>query len=108
MPRILLSSAHIAPLVLASLGVTVTTPSIATDFPPLPEPFKITTARLAKLHDRNLAKLKEKAVEVAKEEVNAPLGQKPVTEAIDGSFLSSEKPLTSVAKKSWLGSCVIL
>lgn len=53
MPRILLSAAYIAPLVLESLGLPVETPSVALTFPPLPEPFKLTSERLARVGDPN-------------------------------------------------------
>ena len=53
MPRILLSAAYIAPLVLESLGLPVETPECAQAFPPLPEPFKLTAQRLSKVGDPN-------------------------------------------------------
>lgn len=46
MPRILLSTAHITPLVLTDLGIPHTTPEIVADIPPLPKPFYITQQRL--------------------------------------------------------------
>ncbi|OCF32124.1 FAD dependent oxidoreductase superfamily protein [Kwoniella heveanensis BCC8398] len=49
MPRILGSTAHLAPLVLADLGVKSNTPSTATIFPPLPEPFQATEERIQRL-----------------------------------------------------------
>jgi hypothetical protein len=49
MPRILLSSAHIAPLVLDAIGFEHTQPRLAKSYPALPEPFNATADRLAKL-----------------------------------------------------------
>ncbi|WVQ99100.1 hypothetical protein IAU59_006232 [Kwoniella sp. CBS 9459] len=49
MPRILGSTAHLAPLVLSALGIQSTTPSTATIFPPLPEPFHATEERVQRL-----------------------------------------------------------
>lgn len=49
MPRILLSAAHIAPLVLDSLGAKFTPPALVAPYPPLPRPFHITTERIQRL-----------------------------------------------------------
>lgn len=49
MPRILLSAAHIAPLVLGSIGVEHATPAIAASFPALPQPFHATPERVESL-----------------------------------------------------------
>ncbi|KAG4426902.1 hypothetical protein IFR05_017615, partial [Cadophora sp. M221] len=49
MPRILLSAAHIAPLILHSLGVEYTTPALVTPYPSLPRPFKVTRERVEML-----------------------------------------------------------
>lgn len=49
MPRILLSTAHIAPLVLESIGVEHSTPEIATAFPALPKPFHATSERVERI-----------------------------------------------------------
>lgn len=51
MPRILLSAAHITPLILASLGVHFTIPKLVKPYPPLPKPFHITTERVARLQN---------------------------------------------------------
>lgn len=49
MPRILLSAAHVAPLVLAGLGVAWTAPGLVRGYPPLPGPFVVTAARVEAL-----------------------------------------------------------
>lgn len=49
MPRILLSTAHIVPLVLSYLQIEATVPALVKDFPPLPEPFVVTGERIARL-----------------------------------------------------------
>lgn len=49
MPRILGSAAHIAPLVLESIGVEHETPSTAAAFPSLPQPFRATPERVERL-----------------------------------------------------------
>lgn len=49
MPRILLSTAHITPLVLKELGVNWTAPKLVEKYPPLPEPFMATAERIRAL-----------------------------------------------------------
>lgn len=49
MPRILLSTAHVAPLILTSLGIESTPPALVAPYPPLPKPFHITTDRIDRL-----------------------------------------------------------
>lgn len=49
MPRILLSAAHIAPLILSSLNINFTAPQLVTNYPPLPKPFRITPERMDRL-----------------------------------------------------------
>lgn len=51
MPRILLSSAHLAPLVLDAIGFQHSTPQLlaSASYPALPEPFQVTEERIAKL-----------------------------------------------------------
>lgn len=49
MPRVLLTAAHIAPLVLSFLEIAKTTPQLALSYPPLPEPFHLTRERLDRL-----------------------------------------------------------
>lgn len=49
MPRILLSAAHVASLVMRSLGEEHSTQSMATEYPDLPTPFVITTERITRL-----------------------------------------------------------
>lgn len=49
MPRILLSTAHITPLVLSYLHTKAVTPALVKDFPSLPAPFVVTGERIARL-----------------------------------------------------------
>lgn len=49
MPRILLSTAYITPLVLTELGVKWTAPKLVKEYPPLPEPFVATAERIEAL-----------------------------------------------------------
>lgn len=49
MPRILLSTAHITPLVLEELGIKWTAPKLVEKYPPLPEPFVATGDRIKAL-----------------------------------------------------------
>lgn len=49
MPRILLSTAHLVPLVLQDLGVAWTAPALTADYPPLPAPFAATAERVRAL-----------------------------------------------------------
>ncbi|WWC72307.1 uncharacterized protein I206_106269 [Kwoniella pini CBS 10737] len=51
MPRILGSTAHLAPLVLKELGIEYATPEAAAIFPPLPQPFLATQERIDSLKD---------------------------------------------------------
>lgn len=54
MPRILLSTAHLTPLVLDSLGIKWTTPALVTQYPPLPKPFVVTAKRVEMLQDYDM------------------------------------------------------
>lgn len=51
MPRILLSTAHLTPLVLDSVGVRWTAPALVKQYPPLPKPFVVTAKRVELLQD---------------------------------------------------------
>jgi hypothetical protein len=59
MPRILLTAAHLAPLILDSLGVTYSQPSLASTFPPLPRPFEATRERIERLRDTDVKAIAE-------------------------------------------------
>lgn len=54
MPRILLSSAHIAPLALDAIGFVFRQPRLAASYPNLPEPFRVTPERVAKLQGADI------------------------------------------------------
>ena len=49
MPRILLSAAHITPLILSLLGIEFTPPELVAPYPPLPKAFYLTTDRIERL-----------------------------------------------------------
>lgn len=53
MPRILLSTAHLAPLVLDSLAVAWSAPALVEAYPPMPQPFVVTAERVAALRRRD-------------------------------------------------------
>ncbi|OBT79094.1 hypothetical protein VF21_02492 [Pseudogymnoascus sp. 05NY08] len=54
MPRILLSTAHVVPLILTSLGIESTPPALVAPYPALPKPFQIATDRMEKLQKINV------------------------------------------------------
>lgn len=72
MPRILLSSAYLAPLILGALGRKVEVPEHHKAYPPLPEPYKITEERLERCRGlsedwmKSAAELEEKSAELGK------------------------------------------
>jgi hypothetical protein len=51
MPRILLSTAHLVPLVLASIDQEHTAPALVEHYPPLPKPFTVTEERMQKVKE---------------------------------------------------------
>lgn len=53
MPRILLSTAHVAGQMLQTLGVAHTLPDEVTTYPPLPGPFHATAERIQRLQSRD-------------------------------------------------------
>lgn len=54
MPRILLSTAHIIPGVLDSLGFEYQQPALVAPYPPLPNPFAVTAERVVRLQSTDL------------------------------------------------------
>lgn len=70
MPRILLSTAHVTPLILDALGVQYSAPSLVASYPPLPKPFSATSERIDSLQKVDAAAVFEQdttdAVESAK------------------------------------------
>ena len=55
MPRILLSTAHIIPGVLDSLGFEYKQPELVASYPLLPKPFQVTAERVERLQGTDLA-----------------------------------------------------
>ncbi|ORY67771.1 FAD dependent oxidoreductase-domain-containing protein [Pseudomassariella vexata] len=72
MPRVLLSSAHIAPLILDSLGLEYTAPALVASYPPLPEPFHVTKERVESLQKLDAAALLEASVKLSLESAEKP------------------------------------
>ncbi|EME45451.1 hypothetical protein DOTSEDRAFT_150512 [Dothistroma septosporum NZE10] len=68
MPRILGSTAHLAPYILKSLNLRHSTPPAAALFPSLPKPFRATPARLERLLNTANVAAKVEAYQVACEE----------------------------------------
>ena len=72
MPRVLLSTAHICPLVLNSLGFDHKVPSLASAFPPLPAPFLATAERVQSLQSVDLDAKKDEYVKACQESAAKP------------------------------------
>jgi hypothetical protein len=81
MPRILLSTAHIVPEVLDSLGFNHKQPSLAASYPPLPKPFLVTKERVERLQDADLVARAEAYRERCKDSSQKPfcLGERNLT-----------------------------
>lgn len=54
MPRILLSTAQITPMILDSLGIEWTAPALVKNYPPMPKPFTVTAKRVELLQDYDM------------------------------------------------------
>jgi len=72
MPRILLSTAHIIPDVLDSLGFKYKQPALVTPYPPLPKPFRVTAERVERLQNTDLAAKAQAYRESCKESSQKP------------------------------------
>jgi hypothetical protein len=72
MPRILLSAAHITPMVLDALNIKYTPPSLVAPYPPLPKPFHATTERINSLQKVNAAAVFEKYAKDCLESAKKP------------------------------------
>jgi hypothetical protein len=75
MPRILLSTAHITPLILASLGVEYTPPTLVAPYPPLPKLFHVTKERVERLQTVDVAEKYESHVKADLESAKKPFCQ---------------------------------
>lgn len=106
MPRILLSAAHLAPLVLESLDVQMMTPSLVKPYPPLPLPFKLTAERLDRLGAAGAGEKVAGALREAQSFAGADHGKlalgkegKAMT-ALDSSWGDAQEALVSSAVKA--------
>ncbi|KPM37655.1 hypothetical protein AK830_g8887 [Neonectria ditissima] len=72
MPRILLSTAHITPLILDALGCTYSLPSLVGPYPPLPKPFQATAERIDSLQKVDAAAIFEVDTKDALESAQKP------------------------------------
>lgn len=72
MPRILLSTAHITPLILDSLNAKYTPPSLVAPFPPLPKPFQVTAERIEALKKVDAAAIFEQSAKDCLESAKKP------------------------------------
>ncbi|KAH8660301.1 FAD dependent oxidoreductase-domain-containing protein [Xylariales sp. PMI_506] len=72
MPRILLSTLHVMPLVLDKLGVEYNTPPLVKSWPPLVEPFHVTAERVNSLQDTDLAAMVEEYIKDTAESAKKP------------------------------------
>jgi hypothetical protein len=77
MPRILLSTAHIVPEVLESLGLDYKQPTLAAPYPPLPKPFLVTEERVERLQSTDLAAKAQAYRERCKESSQKPFCMGP-------------------------------
>lgn len=59
MPRVLLSAAHIVPLVLQSLDIEFSPPSLTSNYPSLPAPFHATAERIERLQSTDVTAIAE-------------------------------------------------
>ena len=76
MPRILLSAAHITPMILDALNIKYTPPSLVAPYPPLPKPFQATAERISSLQKVNSAAIFEKNSKVCLESAKKPFCNK--------------------------------
>lgn len=76
MPRILLSTAHITPLILDDLGIKLTPPSLVAAYPPLPKPFEATADRISSLQTVDSAAIFDKKAKDCLESAKKPFCNK--------------------------------
>lgn len=77
MPRILLSTAHITPLILEELGVKWTAPDLVASYPPLPEPFVVTDERVKAFTEADAKKNYEASVSAHEASAVKPFCNEP-------------------------------
>ncbi|KAF3763924.1 DAO-domain-containing protein [Cryphonectria parasitica EP155] len=74
MPRIFLATAYLTPLVLDSLGVKWTAPSLVAPYPPLPKPFVITAERVQALKGYDMMGDYEETIKSHEKSAEKPFG----------------------------------
>ncbi|EFX05502.1 FAD dependent oxidoreductase superfamily [Grosmannia clavigera kw1407] len=77
MPRILLSTAHITPLILADLGIDNCPPDLVAPYPPLPPPFVISDDRLSRLQSADAQAQYDASVRAHEESAKKPFCNEP-------------------------------
>lgn len=77
MPRILLSTAHITPLILQELGVKWTAPELVAAHPPLPEPFVVTEKRIKQFTEADAKRSYDESVRGHEESAAKPFCNEP-------------------------------
>lgn len=77
MPRILLSTAHITPLILEGLGVKWAAPGLVAAYPPLPEPFVVTEERVKAFTEADARKHYEASVSAHEASAAKPFCNEP-------------------------------
>ncbi|RMZ71110.1 fad dependent oxidoreductase superfamily [Pyrenophora seminiperda CCB06] len=85
MPRVLLTAAHIAPVVLESIGFQHSTPHLAATYPPLPKPFHVSAERIERLQKTDPAEFARETIEANNASAKKPFSNTPrVIEALGG------------------------
>lgn len=77
MPRILLSTAHITPLILEELRIKWTAPALVAVYPPLPEPFVVTEERIKQFTEADAKKNYEDSVRTHEASATKPFCNEP-------------------------------
>ena len=75
MPRILLSAAHITPLILTSLSIEHSPPALVGPYPPLPNAFHVTRERVEILQKVDAVEKYEARVKAELESAKKPFCQ---------------------------------
>lgn len=77
MPRILLSTADLTPIILDSLGIKWTAPSLVAAYPPMPKPFAVTAERVQALQGWDAKGALEADIKASEEAAKKPFCNGP-------------------------------